>query len=110
MLRMGIAEKGRDGRTIDVALGYGADTAVRNLSRNELLFEAGDIKTKIYRVETGALCIYRTRPDLTIEIVEHVLAGDLLRYGLPRSAFGQRARHRRNQDSMLRPRCRRRSH
>ncbi len=82
MLRMEIADNGRDGRTFDAAaLGYCADKSVRHLARNELLFEAGDIKSKVYRVETGAVCIYRTRPDLTIEVIEHVLAGELVGLG-----------------------------
>ncbi len=93
MLRMGIADNGRDGRAIDVAtLSYCADTAIRNLARNELLFEAGDIKTKVYLVESGALCVYRTRSDLTIEVVEHVLAGDLVGMGfLERHSANARA-------------------
>lgn len=71
---------------------YDAGAAVRSLARNELLFEAGDIKSNVYRVETGALCIYRTRPDLTIEIIEHALAGDIVGMGfLERHAINARA-------------------
>ena len=58
-----------------------AGAAVRAMARNELLFEAGDIKSNVYRVETGALCIYRTRPDFTVEIIEHALAGDIVGMG-----------------------------
>jgi CRP/FNR family transcriptional regulator len=79
---MEIADNGWDGPTLDVvALNCGADTAIQNLGRNQLLFEAGDLKTKVYRVEAGALCVYRTRSDFTIEIIEHALAGDLVGMG-----------------------------
>lgn len=54
---------------------------VRGLARNALLFEAGDLKTHLYRVESGALCVYRTHPDLNIEVVEHVLAGEIVGMG-----------------------------
>lgn len=65
---------------------------VQSLSRDEILFESGDLKTNIYRVETGALCIYRTRPDGTTEIVEYALAGDLVGMGfLERHATYARA-------------------
>ncbi|HML27965.1 MAG TPA: Crp/Fnr family transcriptional regulator [Hyphomicrobium sp.] len=84
MLRMGIADNGhgaipREGAT--PALHDDDGTSLRALVRNELLFEAGDIKTKVYRVESGALCVYRIHPDLRIEIVEHVLAGELVGIG-----------------------------
>jgi CRP/FNR family transcriptional regulator, anaerobic regulatory protein len=69
-----------------------ASASTRHLARNELLFEAGDIKTKVYRVEAGVLCIYRTNPDLTVEIIEHALAGDLVGMGfLERHATHARA-------------------
>jgi CRP/FNR family transcriptional regulator, anaerobic regulatory protein len=71
---------------------YWSDDAVRSLARNEVLFETGDIKSKVYRVESGVLCIYRTHPDLRIEIVEHALAGDLVGLGfLDRHAASARA-------------------
>lgn len=65
---------------------------VRSLTRDEILFESGDLKTNIYRVETGALCVYRIRPDGTTEIVEYALAGDLVGMGfLERHASNARA-------------------
>ncbi|CAA2142084.1 Crp/Fnr family transcriptional regulator [Hyphomicrobium sp. ghe19] len=54
---------------------------VRTLARDELLFETGDLKTNVYRVEAGALCISRARRDGTMEIVEYALAGDLVGIG-----------------------------
>jgi CRP/FNR family transcriptional regulator, anaerobic regulatory protein len=69
-----------------------ANAPMRSLARNEVLFETGDIKTNIYRVETGALCIYATRQDLTLEVIEFVLAGDVVGIGfLERHANNARA-------------------
>ncbi len=91
MLGTGFAKVGNK---IDMSVRrhYDADASVRSLARNELLFEAGDIKSNVYRVETGVLCIYRTRPDLTVEIIEHALAGDIVGMGfLERHAANARA-------------------
>lgn len=69
-----------------------ASFATLRLARNGILFEAGDPKTQVYRVEAGVLCIYRTRPDLTVEVIEHALAGDLVGMGfLERHAANARA-------------------
>ena len=71
---------------------HSLEANVRHLGRDEILFESGDFKTSLYRVEAGALCIYRTRPDGTMEIVEHALAGDLVGMGfLERHATSARA-------------------
>ncbi|MFA5956414.1 Crp/Fnr family transcriptional regulator [Hyphomicrobium sp.] len=97
MLRMEFTDNGCSASLVDVIALASRDAdptaaVVRNLARNELLFEAGDIKTKIYRVETGAICVYRTRADLTIEVIEHVLAGDLIGLGfLDRHSANARA-------------------
>jgi CRP/FNR family transcriptional regulator len=65
---------------------------VRTLERNELLFEMGDLKTNLYRIETGALCIYVAHPDGAREIIEFALAGDLVGMGfLERHATNARA-------------------
>jgi len=54
---------------------------VRQLVRNEILFKTGDVKASLYRVETGVLCIYATRSDLKLEVIEFALAGDLVGMG-----------------------------
>ncbi|MBY0558655.1 Crp/Fnr family transcriptional regulator [Hyphomicrobium sp.] len=65
---------------------------IRTLARDELLFETGDLKTNVYRVEAGALCISCTRRDGTMEIVEYALAGDVVGMGfLERHACSARA-------------------
>lgn len=69
-----------------------ASAPVRALQRNEMLFEAGDLKTHLYRIETGAICIYVTHPNKTREIIEFALAGDLVGMGfLERHATSARA-------------------
>lgn len=68
------------------------DATLRSLQRNEVLFEAGDLKSHLYRIETGALCIYVTHPDKTREIIEFALAGDVVGMGfLERHATAARA-------------------
>jgi CRP/FNR family transcriptional regulator len=79
------------GSTLADALERNFETSapVRKLMRNEILFEAGDIKTSLYRVETGVLCIYAARPD---QAIEFALAGDLVGMGfLERHATSARA-------------------
>ncbi len=69
-----------------------ADTRLRTIQRNEMLFEAGDLKSHVYRIETGAICIYVTHPNKTREIIEFALAGDLVGMGfLERHAMAARA-------------------
>ncbi|CEJ86120.1 putative transcriptional regulator, Crp/Fnr family [Hyphomicrobium sp. GJ21] len=68
------------------------DATLRSLQRNEVLFEAGDLKSHLYRIETGALCVYVTHPDKTREIIEFALAGDVVGMGfLERHATAARA-------------------
>jgi CRP/FNR family transcriptional regulator len=83
MQRISFADNAESARIRDVAAlsDRHIDGDVQVLGRNELLFETGDIKTKVYRVESGALCIYRTHPDLRLEVIEHVLAGELVGMG-----------------------------
>jgi len=94
MLRMEFEDSANDACAADTAALdlYQPDDAVQWLARNEVLFETGDIKSKVFRVESGVLCIYRTHPDLRIEIIEHALAGDLVGMGfLDRHAASARA-------------------
>jgi len=71
---------------------FDADTLVRSLARNELLFEAGDLKTTLYRVEAGVLRVYTSRVGAEAEVVEYALAGDVVGMGfLERHAVSARA-------------------
>jgi CRP/FNR family transcriptional regulator len=58
---------------------FEASAPIRRLRRNEMLFEAGDLKTDLYRVETGALCVYATEGEA--EVIEFALAGDVVGMG-----------------------------
>jgi CRP/FNR family transcriptional regulator len=74
------------------ANGLASDAPIRTLARHEVLFETGDLKTGIYRIESGALCVFRGRPGLAPEIIETALAGDLVGLGfLERHASSARA-------------------
>lgn len=53
----------------------------RKLARNDILFDVNDLKTAIYRVETGVLCISAVGADGRVEVVEHALAGDIVGLG-----------------------------
>jgi CRP/FNR family transcriptional regulator len=73
-------------------LDFDADAPVRSLARNEFLFEAGDLKTTLYRVEAGVLGVYTGRVGAEAEVVEYALAGDVVGMGfLERHAVTARA-------------------
>jgi CRP/FNR family transcriptional regulator len=94
MLRMELAENADVADNFELRFigDKDASSDVWHMARNELLFEAGDIKRTVYRVESGALCVYRTRPDFTVEVIEHVLAGELVGMGfLERHSVSERA-------------------
>ena len=40
-----------------------SDCDVRTLHAGETLFREGDARSHIYRVERGALCLFKSRPD-----------------------------------------------
>jgi len=72
-------------------LRQGAETAMPAASRahveeitlaaGEILFREGDPRRFVYRVETGALCLYRSRPDGGQDVVEFAFPGDLVGIG-----------------------------
>ena len=49
----------------------------------EHLFTEGDSKTHVYRVETGAISLYRVLPDGRRQVVDFALPGDLIGLGSP---------------------------
>ena len=53
----------------------------RVLARGEVLFQEGDTRAPIYRVERGALCHYRHLEDGGHEIIEFVFPGDMVCFG-----------------------------
>ncbi len=53
----------------------------RVLARGEVLFQEGDTRAPIYRVEQGALCHYRHLEDGGHEIIEFAFPGDMVGFG-----------------------------
>jgi CRP/FNR family transcriptional regulator len=49
----------------------------RTLAAGEVLFREGDLRSHVYRVETGAVCLYKYRPDGTQDVIEFAFPGDL---------------------------------
>ena len=53
----------------------------RTLARSEILFQTGDQRGTLYRVESGALCHYLRWDDGRREIVEFAFHGDIVGFG-----------------------------
>jgi CRP/FNR family transcriptional regulator len=53
----------------------------RTLLSGEILFREGDARTHVYRVETGAVCVYRCLPDGAQDVIEFAFPGDLIGLG-----------------------------
>jgi CRP/FNR family transcriptional regulator, anaerobic regulatory protein len=53
----------------------------RALTSGEVLFQAGDTRTHLYRVERGALCHYARWNDGRREIIEFAFPGDIIGLG-----------------------------
>lgn len=54
---------------------------VLTLATGDVLFREGEPRDQVFRVETGALCLFRTRPDGAQEILEFAFPGDLVGIG-----------------------------
>jgi CRP/FNR family transcriptional regulator len=68
------AEKAKGDNAVQAA-------AERRLSGGEILFQAGDARARLYRVERGALCHYRRWDDGRCEIIEFAFPGDIIGFG-----------------------------
>jgi CRP/FNR family transcriptional regulator len=53
----------------------------RTLAAGEILFQEGDARTHVYRVESGALCLYRSLSDGSRDVLEFAFPGDLVGLG-----------------------------
>ncbi len=51
------------------------------LAAGEVLFREGDARSHVYRVETGALCLYHSLPDGGRDVLEFAFPGDLVGLG-----------------------------
>lgn len=54
---------------------------LRTLARGEVLFQEGDTRVQLYRVERGALCHYVRFEDGRREIIEFAFPGDIIGFG-----------------------------
>ena len=62
-------------RSLDEYLSRGT---VRGIEAKEHLFAEGDAKTSIYRVLSGALCLYQVLPDGRRMVIDFAYAGDVV--------------------------------
>jgi CRP/FNR family transcriptional regulator, anaerobic regulatory protein len=54
---------------------------IRTLAAGEILFREGEPRSHVYCVETGALCLYRSLPDGSQDVLEFAFPGDLIGLG-----------------------------
>jgi CRP/FNR family transcriptional regulator len=54
---------------------------VRTLATGEVLFREGDTRSHVFRVESGALCLFKSRTDGTQDVIEFAFPGDLVGLG-----------------------------
>ena len=69
-------------RSLDEYLSRGT---IRGIEAKEHLFAEGDSKTSIYRVLSGALCLYQVLPDGRRMVIDFAYAGDVI--GLESGTF-----------------------
>jgi len=53
----------------------------RVLTTGEILFREGEPRTHIYRVEKGAVCLFKHRPDGSRAVIEFAFPGDVVGLG-----------------------------
>lgn len=59
-----------------------ANAPIRRVEAREYLWCEGDQRTHVYRVETGAVCVYKVLPDGRRHVVDFAFPGDLVGLGL----------------------------
>lgn len=67
--------KSPDPRSLEDYLSRGT---VRGIEAKEHLFAEGDAKSSIYRVLSGALCLYKILPDGRRQVIDFAYAGDVI--------------------------------
>src|SRR5262245_14405270 len=65
----------------DTGRAYDAPATTRNLGAAEILFQDGDTRARLYKVETGAICHYLRWPDGRHEVIEMAFPGDIIGLG-----------------------------
>lgn len=59
----------------------GSAAEVRRLAKGEVLFRAGELRTHVFRVEEGAMCIFTSGADGTADVIEFAFPGDIVGLG-----------------------------
>ena len=57
------------------------DPTLHSVTANAFLFRAGDPRTHLYRVESGAICLYETRRTDRQSVIEFLFPGDYVGLG-----------------------------
>lgn len=55
--------------------------AVRAVKAREHIFNAGDARTHVFRVEAGAICLYKIMPDGRRQVIDFAYPGDYIGLG-----------------------------
>lgn len=72
------------GAPVDVAAGLEgcmAAGSTRSLKPREHIFNAGDARTHVFRVEAGAICLYKIMPDGRRQVIDFAYPGDFIGLG-----------------------------
>ena len=65
---------------------------VRTVDAKEHVFAEGDVRTHLFRVERGAICLYKVMPDGRRQVLGFAYPGDLIGFGsLPEYQFNAQA-------------------
>jgi CRP/FNR family transcriptional regulator len=65
----------------DAPAAAGPAGELRTLAPDEILFREGDARSHVFRVEKGALCLYRSLPGGMQDVLEFAFPGDLVGLG-----------------------------
>ena len=57
------------------------EVTIRALERDQILFEAGDDKTDLFRIERGMVCLFTVRWDGRRDVIEFAFPGDIVGLG-----------------------------
>lgn len=59
----------------------GPEPIIRALECDQMLFEAGDGKTNLFRIERGMICLFKVRWDGRRDVIEFAFPGDIVGLG-----------------------------
>jgi len=58
---------------------------LRTLAPHEILFKEGDVRSHVYRIESGTICVYEPHWNGQRSVIEFALPGDLVGFGYLRN-------------------------